>query len=177
MDWFTSNPHHGHEKIIGYCQRPWPTAAAMSAGLVAAWNARVAPTDRVWVLGDFALYLRRREVEALLLQLNGEKHLRRGNHDHRDVYRAEGWASVGLFSTLAVGGLEVALLHDPFHLPRFAPGFRGLVLHGHLHAGKGLREAPPTHPGCAYYDVGVDADAHRYAPVSLDEILIKNVRS
>lgn len=173
MDWFTSDLHFGHAKILGYCGRPWDSPEAMTLGLIARWNARVGAGDRVFVLGDFALYLRRPEVEAILEQLHGEKHLIKGNHDHRDVYRARGWASVEVFNRYNNGPLmihipqEAAMVTDSF-----GRSYSGLVLHGHTHGNKGRREREPLTERDLYtfYDVGVDVDAHSYAPVSMSDI-------
>jgi calcineurin-like phosphoesterase family protein len=51
----------------------------MDEALVQAWNAVIGEEDEVWHLGDVAR--RASDVPALLSQLNGTKHLVRGNND------------------------------------------------------------------------------------------------
>lgn len=172
MNFFTSDPHYGHEKIIGYCDRPFSDLLEMRHELVRRWNLLVKPSDTVYVLGDFALYLRKAEVEELLAELNGTKHLRKGNHDHRDTYKAVGWASTDGYSELGFSnGWNVHLLHDPNRVDLYNPDAVGIVLHGHLHGGKGLRERPQVHPHRVFLDVGVDVDFHDYSPISEPEII------
>jgi calcineurin-like phosphoesterase family protein len=143
----------------------------MLDGLVSCWNQTVRPEDRVYVLGDFALYLRRRDVELILQELNGEKYLIQGNHDHRDVYKAKGWSKVMLFQTFMLAGeISACMVHDPKSVDSFAPDYAGLVLHGHHHGNKEARGPVIRHKDRTYYDVGVDVDMHHYAPISETEI-------
>lgn len=171
MDFFTSDLHHGHEKIIEYCDRPCAGVVEMTEFLISRWNQTVDPRDRVFVLGDFALYLRKREVEAILARLNGEKHLIQGNHDHRDVYKADGWASVLPYAQHIAHRTPVHLIHNPRELHLRDPMARGLVFHGHTHGGKGMREPPIKQEGLTFFDVGVDCDYADYRPISAAEIM------
>ena len=81
MRFFTSDLHLGHVNIIAYSQRPWGSVEAMNEGLIERWNETVGPDDEVWVLGDFAMGVRRENV-PLVARLNGTKHLLAGNHDY-----------------------------------------------------------------------------------------------
>jgi calcineurin-like phosphoesterase family protein/RNAse (barnase) inhibitor barstar len=78
--WFTSDLHLGHANIIGYCARPFADVAAMNAGLIERWNARVQHTDTVYVLGDVAMG-RITDSLSLVDSLHGSKILVTGNHD------------------------------------------------------------------------------------------------
>ena len=53
--WFSADLHFGHANIIRYCDRPFADVDEMNWRLVRRWNATVAPTDEVWVLGDVAM--------------------------------------------------------------------------------------------------------------------------
>lgn len=97
MLWFTSDFHFGHKNICQYAHRPFPHGeagvAAMNAALVAAFNARVADADDVWVLGDVALGKLDDSLATVGL-LNGRKVLVAGNHDRcwpGHGRRAAGW--------------------------------------------------------------------------------------
>ena len=43
--WWTSDHHFGHEKIIGYCARPFANADAMNRAMVECWNCDAEPRD------------------------------------------------------------------------------------------------------------------------------------
>lgn len=78
--WFTADPHISHSRILRLCHRPFSNVDQMNSALIHRWNARVSPTDDVYVLGDVALG---HVASALLLvaHLNGRKFLVPGNHD------------------------------------------------------------------------------------------------
>lgn len=172
--WFTSDTHYGHSKIIDYCGRPFNDVQHMREGLILAWNKKVHPRDLVYVVGDFALYLRKREVEDVLRELHGDKVLVKGNHDHRDTYRAKGWQDVTDWThvRLPVIGKQALVIHDPHGLHRlpFMP-IQTVIVHGHTHGGKGNEDhrggQPEDHR--TYIDVGVDCFTS-YAPISLAEV-------
>lgn len=174
MRHFTSDLHFGHDKIIDYCDRPFNDLDHMHTALISRWNMTVGVRDEVYVLGDVALYLRKNQMAEILAELNGVKHLVKGNHDHRDVYKAVGWASVQEYDSTVrlTNGTPVHLLHDPFRLHLHNPFASGLVLHGHLHGRKGRPELhPPRLEGCAFLDVGVDCEYADYRPISEVEII------
>jgi calcineurin-like phosphoesterase family protein len=136
MQWFTSDFHFGHKNISEYAHRPfaWGEAGvpAMNEALVEAFNARVAATDNVWVLGDVALG-KVHDSLALVGLLNGRKLLVAGNHDRcwpghgsraagwTEQYLAAGFAEVlpgsalaGPPPRLAIGGHQVLASHFPY---------------------------------------------------------------
>ncbi len=83
FQWITSDTHLGHGRILEYM--PNRIQAAYSHGghdqaIIARWNARVGPFDRVLHLGDFA-FGTREQVANFRAQLNGEITLIVGNHD------------------------------------------------------------------------------------------------
>lgn len=167
--WFTSDNHFGHENIIRYCDRPFPSVEAMDAEMVHRWNAVVQPGDRVYVVGDFALAPVERCIE-LLGTLNGQKHLIEGNHDRHRLkkrrYR-EAWASVDPLKEVTVLGPDdetkkkIVLCHYAMEVWNLS--HRGTwMLHGHSHG------TMPDDPHKLRIDVGVDC--HDYRPIHLEEI-------
>lgn len=91
--WYTADLHFGHERIIELSHRPFGSVREMDDALVYNWNAVVAPTDEVWVLGDVTLH--RASLENVS-RLNGFKRLVAGNHDschrmHQRWRRATEW--------------------------------------------------------------------------------------
>jgi calcineurin-like phosphoesterase family protein len=167
----TSDLHFGHANIIKYCDRPYASPDEMDAALINNWNARVAPTDTVWVLGD-VFFRPAGEAQEIISQLNGFKKLVLGNHDK--VIRNQ--APLRAHFNEVYDGLHETYLYDDecakvfavlCHYPMLSwnRAFHGSIqLHGHVHS-----RAPLGDGKVRRYDVGVDAN--NYAPVSLREVL------
>ena len=51
---FTADPHFGHSRIIGFCNRPFASAAEMDCHLLRQMQTAMSPDDDLWILGDFA---------------------------------------------------------------------------------------------------------------------------
>lgn len=94
----TADPHLGHVKIIGYCNRPFANVDEMNAALVRNWNETVGPRDMVFVHGDVALATKNL---VYIKDLNGIKVLIAGNHDTCWMGRRGWWEAVDLY--LAAG--------------------------------------------------------------------------
>lgn len=154
--WFTADTHFGDHRVLNLRGgRPFGSVAEMDAAMVERWNARVAPADEVWHLGDVA------RTPALaaqaLARLNGSKRLLTGNLDAPPY---AGWAGVSPYAEVEVDGVRLVLCHYPFR--SWNGQHRGaLNLHGHSHGA--LKPLPRQ------FDVGVDV--HGYAPVSLADLL------
>jgi calcineurin-like phosphoesterase family protein len=78
--WFTSDLHFGHQRIIELCNRPFADVDTMNNEMVDRWNDTVAPSDAVYVLGDFAMG-QIADTLPIALRLHGVKFLVPGNHD------------------------------------------------------------------------------------------------
>jgi len=80
---FTSDTHFGHAKIIEYSKRPFASVEEMDRELIRRWNEVVGPNDSVYHLGDFAVGKDCGPAETYLDQLNGKITLIVGNHESR----------------------------------------------------------------------------------------------
>lgn len=167
MIYLTSDLHFGHENVIRFQNRPWPTVEAMNDGLVNNINETVGVNDELYVLGDFSFRIKQAEAWELRKRiLCRNVHLVRGNHDC-------GWSGTNAFKTvsdyaeLKTGVGKVILSHYPF-LTWNAMHHGSLHLHGHIHS-DGSCNLENAEAGIRRYDVGVDANGYR--PVSLDDIL------
>lgn len=152
--WFSSDLHLGdpHMARRRYCG---DDVAKHDAWLAARWDAKIAPEDSVWLLGDVVAGMSLEDFTYWLAARPGRKHLIIGNWDldlekDLNVWRATGFesVSVGKQLTLLDGDL-VQLSHYPLEIP-------GRVLHGHTH-----KKAKATRPGVVH--VGWDA-WRRYVP-------------
>lgn len=155
--WFTSDTHFGHAKVIEHCSRPFANVHEMNDAMIKRWNARVAPTDTIYHLGDFAFS----DHVRFLSNLNGHKRLILGNHDKPKYLRfAEHlWEAVNYMETINVDGTSIVLCH--YSMRVWNKSHHGsLHLYGHSHGNL---------PGDAQsLDAGVDC--WDFQPVSLDEI-------
>ena len=145
---FTADHHFGHGGARGRFGRPFASAAAMDAAMVARWNVVVAADDEVWHLGDFAVRQPATRVAELLGTLAGTKHLVVGNNDGPATTGLAGWASEQHYAELEEGGTFLVLCHYPLR-SWHRMGRGALNLHGHSHG----RLAPLPRQ----VDVGVDA--------------------
>ena len=130
-----SDTHFGHAGVCRFTRndgvtklRPWDNADEMDEAMVAAWNERVRPNDKVYHLGDVVI---NRKVLGIMRRLNGDKVLIRGNHDiFPDVEYREHFRELRAYHVMN----GMILSHIPIHsesLGRF-----GVNIHGHLHANR-----------------------------------------
>lgn len=79
-DFFTSDLHIGHKRIIELCNRPFTSVDEMNAKIAENWNYEVGVDDRVFILGDLAMGSIRDSLDVVK-ELKGKKFLVPGNHD------------------------------------------------------------------------------------------------
>lgn len=176
IDWFYSDPHFGHSKIVELAGRPFADIDEHDAILVRRYNERVRPDDVVLWLGDAFLCPTER-ARTIVAQLNGRKLSLVGNHD---AHRSARWlARLGFVVVegellLQLGTHSIRCSHYPYAGAGHAKGAddryldqrparrKGETLvHGHSHA------------RCRFRDnaVHVGVDAWDYYPVSRAEVL------
>lgn len=186
--WFTSDTHFGHRNIIKYCDRPFKDTDHMDEVLIANWNKVVAPTDKVFHLGDVALGSIERSLPKVG-RLNGTKILSVGNHDrlfsgYSDNHRArflpeylsvfsQVWDESG--SVIVLGGERFVISHFPYtgdHTPDdrhsdVRPVDKGMpLIHGHTHTTDRLTYSSKGTP-----QLHVGMDAWDYRPVHSSEVI------
>lgn len=171
MVWFTSDTHFGHENVLGFTGRPWEALADMEDALVDGINARVAPSDDLYILGDFSYKTTAEEARRVRRRVACRRvHLVPGNHD-------KDWSQPEVAGTFVVeppvcqlklGGRRLVLCHYPLEdWPHMSHG--AVHLHGHIHSQGSDYNELNRMQGIYRYDVGVDANG--YAPVSLEAVL------
>lgn len=128
---FTADTHFGHQKLLGYEERPFADLETMHAELIRRWNSVVQPTDTIFHLGDVML-MDYRKARPFLDQCNGIKILVRGNHDRKpDCFRL-GFHAVLEEAQMHVPGLGLCVLS---HIPLVElPHGVEANLHGHMHS-------------------------------------------
>lgn len=164
--WVVSDTHFGHTRILEFKDhsgtpiRPFATVEDMHRAMISTWNSRVAPSDKVYHLGDVAM---RRQSLELVGQLNGDKVLIRGNHDIYDIHDYLKYFR-DVRGVHVVTGYTV-LTHIPLHpgsMDRWA-----LNIHGHLHGRRVLKEDGTVDPKyiCA------SVEHWSWGPVLLEELV------
>jgi calcineurin-like phosphoesterase family protein len=133
----------------------------MDEAMVAAWNDRVKPTDKVYHLGDVAI---NRKALPTLARLNGDKVLIRGNHD---IFQDRDYTKYfrSLRGVVVLDGM--ILTHIPIHeesLGRF-----GTNIHGHLHASRVMKDGK-IDP--RYHNVSVE-QLPDFAPILFEDVIAR----
>jgi calcineurin-like phosphoesterase family protein len=184
MYWFTADTHFGHGNIIKYCARPFLSPEERAAvrndprgklrvsrdtverhdnALLNAINSRVAPSDHLWILGDFCWggFAEAREYRDRIHCEN--VYLVWGNHDRGEI--APVFSDTLEQGMIRVEGQEIWLNHYP--LRSWNKAFHGAWhLYGHVH-GRLMRE-DAAKPSFLVRDVGVDACD--YKPLSFTDL-------
>ncbi len=170
--------HLGHNAIATH--RGWKDAEEQDAYLIQEWNKVVSKRDLTYIIGDVTM---EKTLDYYKLdQLNGRKIVVLGNHDrHQDVKRLLMYVD-GVAGAVDYKGFS--LTHVPIH-PNEVQFYRGNI-HAHIHHVNRLEEvvvndryldaqsrpAPTLHK---YFNV--DAHLVGYRPLSIDDLLERNVKS
>jgi len=156
--WFIADTHFGHEMILRHSKRPFSDVYEMDNELIHRWNARVAPNEDVYHLGDFS-FRATRTPDYYLSQLHGRIHIIWGNHDKDTQKYSNMFASHQEVLYLKLNKKKITLYHYAQRVWRDSH-HGSWHLYGHSHG-----SLPHYHRSM---DVGVDA--HDYAPISFEEI-------
>jgi calcineurin-like phosphoesterase family protein len=172
---FTSDPHYGHNNIIGFSSRPFFDTLEMNTVLITEYNRHVGANDTVLWVGD-CFFCSKKEATEILAQLNGHKILVRGNHDASAAAMARiGFDLVMDSLTMHLAGKVVRVHHYPYRSEAYRDDYKrvepaGLkwperhkdewLIHGHIHS----LEKQNGHA------IHVGVDAWNFRPASLAEI-------
>ena len=177
--WLVSDTHFGHAGVCRFTRndgvtklRPWDDPQEMDEAMIAAWNDRVRPNDKVYHLGDVVI---NRRCLSTLARLNGDKVLIRGNHDiFRDDEYRQYFRELRAYHVMN----GMILSHIPLHeasLGRF-----GTNIHGHLHSNRVLKpRGVDARTGETLYSDEVDVRYHcvcveqtpDFAPILFEDVI------
>ena len=181
MDYFISDLHFGHKNCLAFDNRPFTTIEEHDEYLIKLWNETVGIEDDVYILGDISWHNSTKTIE-ILKQLNGYKHLIKGNHDDNLLKNTElrkQFVDIRNYQELAAGdGRAIVLCHYP--MPCFRNHYYGWYhLYGHVHTSfewnmmentKRLMRELYDKP-CEMYNVGAMVSYMNYRPRTLKEII------
>ena len=154
--YFIGDLHLGHEGIMSFGQRNFPSMEDHDLAIVDAWNVVVtSKRDLVWVLGDVAM-----DINSLKLmdRCAGRKVLVIGNHDRFDTQVYLKYFERVISFEKRYDGL--ILTHIPIHPNELQYRKWKFNVHGHIHH----VEKFPYDPRY----INVNADVVGLSPVSLD---------
>ena len=176
-NWFTADQHLGHIAIIKHCSRPFQSTWEMQETIIRNFNAKVAPEDTVYHLGDIFWGL---PHGPTLARLNGHHKLVPGNHDKCHPMKGKHAKAKEYYESLGFEVLEpqvemhfpllgqVLLSHFPAkscvastdpHIdvkyPEWRPGYNGIIICGHVH----------NHWKTRHKCINVGVDVWDFAPV------------
>lgn len=160
-NWYISDPHFGHDRIVGLCNRPFASIQDMDETLIGNIAGVVSASDDLWILGDFGFGETARQpgyLEAVFERLPGRKHLIIGNHDGSRECSLP-WESCEMIAEVKDEGQRLTLCHYPMMTWNNAR-HGAIQLFGHVHGRwMGSRNS-----------VNVGVDVWDYRPVQLPEI-------
>lgn len=168
MTHFISDTHFNHAGSLkwnnGATRPQFSSVEEMNQTMINNWNSVVTDSDEVYHLGDFAYRCSKQEAEKIWWQLNGKKHLIKGNHDHGDI---DLWESVSDIKELIVlnskGCNQLIVL---CHYPIFS--WKNMIheswhLHGHVHGSMQELNKEIKRHDCS-------VEVNNYTPISLEQI-------
>jgi calcineurin-like phosphoesterase family protein len=164
-NWYTADPHFGHENAISFCKRPFGSAEEMDNTLLKNLWSKVGSDDDLWIVGDFAFGPKARNpgyVEGIFKELPSvQKHLIVGNHDLEPAL-ALPWDSIAHLAEVRDGPHNQA--HTLWHYPMITRNHarrQALQLFGHVHNNwRGSRNS-----------INVGVDVWDFMPVRFEEIV------
>ena len=135
MNYFTADPHFGHENVIKYCNRPFKNMPQMNKEIIENINQVVKDEDHLYILGDLSLAGPKRVsfFRETIGAMNGIKHLVLGeSHDRLRPfnYVRYGIASVHTSLEFNMEGFMTTLTHDP---AKPIIGEHEILICGHVH--------------------------------------------
>lgn len=161
--WFSSDLHHGHNKIVNICNRPTCPQDQTEWLVRDVVNRYVKKNDTLYLLGDVSM-AKKSEAEKFIDRLNGNKFLVPGNHDKniKNSTRFFGIESVKDFK-FNRGDINIHIVLCHYPMLSWNRRIHGAWhLYGHVHG---------RNPGVGRsLDVGIDNASNMYRPVNLYEV-------
>jgi calcineurin-like phosphoesterase family protein len=172
MEYFISDTHWGHQGALkwdnGSVRPEFQSVHQMNRQMINNWNSVVKEEDTTYFIGDFAYKCSKLFAESIFWQLNGHKHLIKGNHDYKIASTfVNCWESISDIKQVDFiddkGYVqEIVLCHYPMISWRHKE--KGAWhLHGHTHG-----SMQDKNIGTKRFDCSVEVN--NYTPISLDQL-------
>lgn len=184
MNYYIADTHFGHINCLSFDNRLFKNIEEHDKTLIDNWNNTVSIDDDVYILGDISWYNVTKTIE-IFKQLNGNKHLIKGNHDGKLLKNRELqslFIEITDYKELTLeDGKGIVLSHYP--IPCFKNHYYDWYhLYGHVHSSfewKMMERvkyemAELYNKPCNMYNVGVMMSYMNYTPRTLEEIIYSN---
>lgn len=161
MNFFTSDYHLNHAKILTYSNRPFKHVDEMNETIINNINSKVSKKDHLYFLGDIGFgdpdkinnYLRRISCDNMYWIL--------GNHDRHVSEFSWRFKWVKDYAEVNIQGQPIIMSHYAFRVWSRSH-YGSWNLYGHSHG------SLPDDKHALAIDVGVDC--HNFYPISFDEV-------
>ena len=172
MNFYIADTHFGHKNILKLCNRPFESIEQMNHCIIQNWNNKVKNSDNVYIVGD--MFFKCENIEDILKNLKGKKHLILGNHDGWAKYEClKGFfESVDLMCEVQDKGRAIVLCHYPLVTFKHQSRKNAFMVHGHIHNKQDGDFWPILKSRENILNAGVDING--FAPVTLDEMICNN---
>lgn len=171
MNYYISDLHLFHNKIIEKYNRPFSNIEEMHDCIIRNWRNTVQKDDIVYVLGDLGMY-HAHEIAEIISSLPGNKILITGNHDFWNLKHAplrKCFKEISTYKEIIDAGRRVVLFHYP--IEEWNGFYRGFYhVHGHVHDSA---DGVPLSTRERRYNACVEFCDYR--PLTLDELIAKNI--
>ena len=179
-NYYIADTHFGHDNVRSYDKEDrFATKEERDNLIITNWNNTVGMEDNIYILGDFSWYNNLKTLD-ILRNLNGNKYLIRGNHDHkmlknRDIQKE--FIIIKDYMEINDSGKTIVLSHYP--LVSFKNHLRGSYhFYGHVHNSQEyiftleLKQQLEDFWGKEInsYNVGIMMNYINYCPRTLEEI-------
>jgi calcineurin-like phosphoesterase family protein len=148
---FLADTHFGHNRVIGYCQRPFSSTEEMDETMLDSINRVVKPKDTLYFLGDFCH--KGGDPKKYRKKINCENiHVVLGNHDNEEKFFLKDFTSINTIKEIIHCNQRIILFHYPMRA--WNKSYRNSwMLYGHVH---GRLHNEDMSLGRYTLDVGVD---------------------
>lgn len=157
--YFTADTHFYHEAMIRYCNRPFSTVFEMNETLIANWNKVVDDTDKIYILGDFALKCSISSCKDILYNLKGKKYFVLGDHDKQIWKCKEYFEEISPLMKITVDNIPITLCHYALRT-WWKSHYNAWSCYAHSHS--------CLEPIGKSWDVGVDNN--KFTPISFEQL-------
>lgn len=181
MNFYISDLHFGHKNIASFDNRPFKTPEKNDNLIIENWNRAVGFDDDVYILGDVSQYNSTKTIE-IIKNLNGRKHLIRGNHDNKILKNPkmrEQFVEICDYKEITTDdGKGLILCHYP--IVAFKNHYYGWIhFYGHVHNSweydvieqARLESIKVSKKPCCMFNVGVMMPWMDYTPKTFTQVI------
>lgn len=157
MNYYIADMHFGHKNVLSFDNRPFANTEMMDEYMIQSWNSI-----------------------KIIQQLNGHKHLIRGNHDQVQGRLRFHWESIDDYLEIDDNNILVIMCHYPILFYK-NQHYGSIMLYGHVHntcewqlIEKWKHEQWDVGIPSQLINVGCMMDYMQYTPRTLQELLNAN---